>query len=145
MSACRAAIEAVGGINTHLIDLRQHLDLWPMQHPQRQRNHLQILTARGSADIPWPCAHIIHDRPLQPRNQEMCALVDDSFFYSGYSVEDDGPRAAFDVVDGRLDYGGADGGGDSPAEEGGGQGGHCGCAVRRCFGGEAIVGGGGGK
>jgi len=57
----------------------------------------------------------------------MCALVDDRFFYTGHSVEDDGPRAAFDVVDGRLNYRGADGGGDSPAEEGGGQGGHCGC------------------
>lgn len=91
-----------------------------MQHPQRQRNHLQILATRRRANIPRPRPHIIHNRLLQPRNQEMCALVDYRLLDTGHSVEDDGSCSALDVVDGGLDYGGADGGGDDPAEEGGG-------------------------
>jgi hypothetical protein len=54
----------------------------------------------------------------------MCALVDYVFFYSGYSVEDDGAGTTFDVVDGGLDYRGGDAGGDNPAEEGGRECGH---------------------
>jgi len=124
---------------THLINLRQLLDLRPMQHPQRERNHLQILASRRRADIPRPCAHIIHNRPLQPRNQEVCALVDDLLSNTGHSVEDDGACAALDVVDGGLHDGGADGRGNDPAEEGGGQGGHC-YVVGGANGGEAMGG-----
>jgi hypothetical protein len=54
----------------------------------------------------------------------MCALVDNLFSDTRYPVEDDGACAALDVVDGRLNDGGADCGGDEPAEEGGWDGGH---------------------
>lgn len=117
---CYAAlsIRCVGG--TDLINLRQLLNLRPMQHPQRQRNHLQILTPRRCANISRPRAHIIHNRALQPRYQKVRALVHNLLFDTGHSVEDDGACSAFHVVDGGLHNGGADRGGDDPAEEAGG-------------------------
>jgi hypothetical protein len=54
----------------------------------------------------------------------MCALIHDLLFDSRHSVEYNGARSAFDVVDGRLDYRGADGSRDEPAEEGRGDGSH---------------------
>ena len=54
-----------------------------MQHPQRQADHLQILTASRSGDIPGFGTDIIDDGFLQPRDQEMCALVDDVLLDSG--------------------------------------------------------------
>jgi hypothetical protein len=90
----------LGSTRTNLVNLRQLLDLRPMQHPQRKRNHLQVLASRRCRNVPWPCAHIIHNRPLQPRDQEMCALVDHVLLDSGDPVEDDGARTTLDVVDG---------------------------------------------
>lgn len=55
----------------------------------------------------------------------MRALVDHLLFDTGHSVENDGARPAFDVVDGGLHDGGADRRGDDPAEEGRGESGHC--------------------
>ena len=54
-----------------------------MQHPQRQADHLQILAASRSRDVPGFGADVVDDGFLQPRDQEMCALVDDILLDSG--------------------------------------------------------------
>lgn len=95
-----------------------------MQHPQREGNHLQILAACGRANVPRPCTHIKNNRPLQPWHQKVRALVDHGFLDSGEPVKDDGAGSTLDVVDGGLHDRGADGGGDDPAEQGGGYCGH---------------------
>ena len=48
-----------------------------MQHSQRQANHLQILAAGRGRDIPGFGADIVDDGLLQPRDEEVCAFVDD--------------------------------------------------------------------
>ena len=48
-----------------------------MQHPQRQADHLQILAASRSRDVPGFGADVVDDGFLQPRDQKMRALVDD--------------------------------------------------------------------
>ena len=101
---------------THLVDLRQLLDLRAMQHPQREGNHLQVLGSGGGADVPRPCADIEDDGALQPGNQEMCALVDYLLLHSGQAVEDDGACATLDIVYRRLSDRKGDGTGDDPAE-----------------------------
>ena len=53
-----------------------------MQHPQGQADHLQILAASRSRDIPGFGADIVDDGFLQPRNQEVRAFVDDSLLNS---------------------------------------------------------------
>ena len=53
-----------------------------MQHPQRQADHLQILAASGSRDIPGFGTDVVDDGLLQPRDQEMCAFVDDGLLDS---------------------------------------------------------------
>lgn len=79
-----------------------------MQHPQRQADHLEILAASRSRDIPGFGADIVDDGFLQPRDQEMRALVDDGLLDSRQTVEDDRSRAAFDIVHGGLGQGAAD-------------------------------------
>ena len=74
-----------------------------MQNPQRQANHLQILAPRGCGDIPRLRPHIVDNRPLQPRNQEMRSLVDHPLLHSRQAVEDDCPRTAAHVVQGGVD------------------------------------------
>jgi hypothetical protein len=106
--------------SAYLVDLRQLLDLWPMQHPQGKRNHLQVLATRRCRNVPRPCAHIVHNRLLQPWNQEMCALVYNRLFNTGCPVEDDGAGSALDVVDGSLHQRCTDGKRGSNAEQGGG-------------------------
>lgn len=101
-----------------------------MQNPQRQSNHLQVLAARRGANIPRPCPHIKHNRPLQPRNQEMRALIHNLLLDTGHPVEDYGPRSALDIVERRLHDRGPDGGGHNPAEERRRYGGHGGCGRR---------------
>jgi hypothetical protein len=110
-----------------------------MQHPQCERDHLQILAARRGADVPRPSPDIEDDCPLQPWYQEMCALVDDLFLDSRQTVEDDGAGSALDVVEGALHDAGADGSRNDPAEEGGGYRSH-GWRVVRVWCGEAAVG-----
>ena len=70
-----------------------------MEHPQRQADHLQVLGPRRGGDVPRLGAHVEDDGPLQPGDEEVGALVDDLLLDSGQTVEDDGPRAALDVVD----------------------------------------------
>ena len=109
---------------THLVNLRQLLDLWAVQHPQCEGNHLQVLGSGGGADVPRPCADIEHDRALQPGDQEMCALCDNLLLHSGQAVEDDGACATLDIVDGRLCDREGDGAGNDPAEYRAREGGH---------------------
>jgi hypothetical protein len=97
---------------TYLIDLRQSLDFRSMQHPQCQADHLQILAPRRRRDIPWLGADIVDNAFLQPGNEEVCAFVHDCVLDSGETVEDHGAAAAFNVVDGGLGEGEADGEGD---------------------------------
>ncbi len=54
----------------------------------------------------------------------MCAFVHDCVFDSGKTVEDHGAAAAFDVVNGGLGEGEADGEGDSEFVDGAEGGGH---------------------
>lgn len=60
---------------TYLIYFGQHADLWSMQHPQRQANHLQILGASSGGDIPWLRPNIEGDGLLQPWDQEVSSFV----------------------------------------------------------------------
>ena len=86
-----------------------------MQYPQRQGDHLQILTSRRGANVSWLGPDIIDDWFLQPGDQEMSALIYHRLLHSGETVEDDGAATAFDVVNGSLSEGEADGDGDSVA------------------------------
>jgi len=73
-----------------LVDLRQHLHFRPMQHPEGQTDHLQILAARRGRDVPRLCPHVVDDALLQPGDQEVCPLVHHLVFDSCQSIEDDG-------------------------------------------------------
>ena len=53
-----------------------------MQHPQRQADHLQILAASRGRDVPGFGADVVDDGFLQPRDQEVCAFIDDGFLDS---------------------------------------------------------------
>lgn len=99
---------------TYLVYLWQILHLGPMQHPQRQADHLQILAARRGRDVPRFGAHVVDDGFLQPGDQEVRAFVHDALLDSGEPVEDHGSCAAFDVVHGGLGQGTADGDWDGP-------------------------------
>ena len=54
-----------------------------MQHPQRQADHLQILAPGRGRDVSGFGADVIDDGFLQPRDEEVCAFVDDGLFDSG--------------------------------------------------------------
>lgn len=102
----------------HLVNLGQHLHFGTVQHSQRKSNHLQILATGGRGNVPRSRPHIIDDGLLQPRNQEVCALVDDLLLHTGHPVEDDGARSTFHIVQGSLREADGDGAGDGPAENG---------------------------
>lgn len=86
-----------------------------MQHPQCQADHLQILAASRSRYIPGFGADIVDDRFLQPRDEEVCAFVDDSLLDSRQTIKDYCPTTAFDIVHGGLGEGTADGEWDGPS------------------------------
>lgn len=96
----------------YLINLGQLRNLGSMQDSQRQANHLQILAAGRGGDVPGLGAYIIDDRLLQPRNEEMGSLIHDRLLDSTQTIEDDSTSATFDIIDGSLDEGEPDGGGD---------------------------------
>ena len=104
----------------YLVNLRQLLDLWPMQHPQRECYHLQILAACCGADIPRSCAHIKYNRSLQPWYKKVRAFIDYGFLDSRQPVENDGPGTTSNVVNAGLHDRGAYCRRDNPAEERGG-------------------------
>lgn len=70
-----------------------------MQHSQRQANHLQILAAGRCGDVPGLRADIIYDGLLQPRNEEMGALIHDCLLDSAQTIEDDSTSSTLDIVD----------------------------------------------
>lgn len=98
----------------HLVNLWQSLDFWTVKHTKRQADHLQVFGSSSGADVARLCPYIVDDTPLQPRNQEMCALVHYCLLHSGKSVEDDCAGTAFDIVHGGVGQRQADGGGHSP-------------------------------
>ena len=67
---------------SYLIYLWQVRDLRPVQYPQRQADHLQILAASRGGDVSGFGADIVDDRLLQPGDQEMCALIHDGLLDS---------------------------------------------------------------
>lgn len=85
-----------------------------MQHPQRQRHHLQIFTAGRGGDVAGFGAHVVDDGFLQPGDQEVGALVDDGLLDARQAVENDGAGTAFDVVEGELSDEEGDGGWGGP-------------------------------
>lgn len=88
--------------STYLVDLREHGHLGPVQHSERQADHLQVLAAGGCGDVPGLGAHIVYNRLLQPGNKEVGSLVDNTLLDTTQTVEDDGAAAAFDIVEGGL-------------------------------------------
>lgn len=70
---------------------------------------MQIFTSRRGGDIAGLCADVVDDGFLQPRNKEMSAFVHHGIFDSGETIEDYSACAAFDVVDGGLSEGEANG------------------------------------
>lgn len=103
------------GEETNLVYLGQRLDVRPVQHPQRQGDHLQILGPGRGGDVARLGPDVEDDGPLQPGDEEVRALVDDLLLDSRHAVEDDGAGAALDVVDGRLQDAEPDGGRDGGA------------------------------
>lgn len=89
-----------------------------MQHSQRQADHLQVLASGGGANVPGSCAHIVDDALLQPRDEEVCALVHDLLLDTRQTVKDDGAGAALHVVDRGVGEGKSDGGWDGPLVNG---------------------------
>ncbi len=85
-----------------------------MQDSEGQADHLQVLGAGGGADGARLGSDVEDDGLLQPRHEEVCPLVDDGFFYTRDSVEDDGSGTTLDVVDGVLGETQADGRWDCP-------------------------------
>lgn len=75
-------MEGENGGGAYLVDLRQHLNLWSMQDSQRQRYHLQILAPGRGGDVAGFGADIVDDGFLEPRDQEMGALIHDVFLDS---------------------------------------------------------------
>lgn len=63
------------GRKPYLVDLRQCLDIRPVQNPQRQTDHLQVLGARGGRDISGLGADVVDDGLLQPRDEEVGSLI----------------------------------------------------------------------
>ena len=84
---------------TYLIYPRQHPDLRPVQHAERQTHHLQVLASRRGADIARLRAHIEGNGFLQPRDEKVGTFVADLVADTLQAVEDDGAGAALDVVD----------------------------------------------
>lgn len=83
----------------YLVNLGKLRNLGSMQHSQRQADHLQILAAGRGGDVSGLGADIIYDGLLQPRNEEMGALVHDCLLDSAQTIEDDSASSTFDVVD----------------------------------------------
>lgn len=95
-----------------------------MEHAQGEADHLQVFAASGGADIPGLGTHIVDDGPLEPRDEEMRALVDYAFLDARNAVEDHGPRTAFNVVQRRISHRDAHRNGNGVAGEGVEHGGH---------------------
>lgn len=74
-----------------------------MEDAEGQADHLQVLGAGGGGDVAGLGADVEDDAALEPGDEEVGALADDGLLDALQTVEDDGPRAALDVVDGRLD------------------------------------------
>lgn len=74
-----------------------------MQHTQSQADHLQVLTTRGGGNVAGLGANIIDNSSLQPRNEEVCALVHDLLLHSGQSVEDDSAGTTTNIVNGGVE------------------------------------------
>jgi hypothetical protein len=74
-----------------------------VQNSQRQANHLQILGSGSGRDVSGLGAHVKDDALLQPRNEEMCSLVDDFLLDTRNPIKDDSSRSALDVKDGLAD------------------------------------------
>lgn len=104
----------------YLVDDRQLRDIRPVQDSQGQADHLQILTAGGGGDVTGLGADVVDNRPLQPGDQEVRALVDHLVLHTGQAVEDDGAATTTDIVDGGVDRVGTGDETDSPAHEPGG-------------------------
>lgn len=105
------------GGKPYLVDLGQVRDLGTVQHTQRQADHLQILGAGRRGDIPGLGSHVVDDAPLQPGNQEMRSLADHLFLHTSQAVEDDGARAALDVVNRGINSESTGDGQGEPSEE----------------------------
>lgn len=95
---------AIYTFETYLVNLWQSLNLGSMQNPEGQTDHLQIFASSGSADVPGLRPDIINDCFLQPRDQEMCALIDNLLLNTRESIEYDCPCTASHIVHGRLRY-----------------------------------------
>lgn len=87
----------------YLIDLRQLRDFRTVQHAQCQADHLQILTSSRCRDIARLCPHIVDNRPLQPWDQEVRALVLDLLLHTSHPIEDDSTSTAPDIIDGSVE------------------------------------------
>lgn len=81
----------------YLVDLGQSLDIWSVQHSQCQAHHLQILATSRRGNIPGLGPHIEDDALLQPRHQEVRALIDDILLDTRHSIENHSSGSAFDI------------------------------------------------
>lgn len=70
-----------------------------MQHTEGQADHLEILAARRRRDVSRLRPHVKDDAPLQPRHEEVRALVDDGVLDTGHPVKDDCSGSTLDIVD----------------------------------------------
>lgn len=68
-------------------DLGQVLGLWTIERAQRDVYCLQIFATRRDCNRSWTCANIKDNRPMQPRNHEMCALANHVLLNTLKSIE----------------------------------------------------------
>lgn len=87
----------------YLVDLREARHLWTVQHTQCQADHLQILTSSCRGDVARLRANVVDNSSLQPRNQEVCALVDDLLLHTRQTIEDDSSSSPANIVNRLVD------------------------------------------
>ena len=81
------------GMWTYLIDLWQELNLWPVQYPQSQADHLQILATGCSGDVSRLRSDIVYNSPLEPGDEEVGAFLNNLYQYSQYPYIEKPDRA----------------------------------------------------
>lgn len=89
--------------HTFIIILTENgVDSWQLighrseQNTQCDVNILQIFAASYHRYVAWLRANVKNDRPLDPWNEKMCALADDTLFNTLETIEDNRSVATID-------------------------------------------------
>lgn len=83
-----------------------------MEDSEGQADHLQVFGTRRGGNVARLGAHVKDDAALQPWDEEVGSLVDDTLLDSRHTIKYDGTGAAAHIVYRVVDETEADGGGD---------------------------------